>query len=147
MRTWIAMSMVLALVGPACNSSSTPDDAVAETSEDPTAEVAADTTEEPAADVEDDSPGVVCELGTIYPGGPVIDPDAPIYSDSMWTQEEVEAAFAAAKVENNAFYRGYLAAYKYPEVLECPFCACGCATMSISHLSAVDCFKDMHGFA
>ncbi len=90
--------------------------------------------------------GGICTLGTIYPGVPVIDPDAPVYSDADWTQEEVEAAFAAAKAEDNIYYRGYLAADKYPDLLECAFCSCGCAKASIHHRSDVDCFKDMHGF-
>lgn len=148
MRIWIVASTVLTLVGPACSGTSSTGDTAAETAGDPAGDVVADVTSDPVPDPDEEEPaGVACELGTIYPADGVIDPDAPVYSDSTWTQEEVEAAFAAARAENNAYYRGYLAAHKYPEVLECAFCACGCASMSISHLSAVDCFKDMHGFA
>ena len=77
---------------------------------------------------------------------PLLDPDAPVYEDARWTQAEVEAAFAEAAAEDSAAYRAYKAALAYPGLLECAWCACGCAD-SDGHLSALDCFKDMHGFA
>ena len=87
-----------------------------------------------------------CELGTMYPDAPAIDPDAPVYEDASWTQAEVTAAFAEAKAQNTYAYQAYRAASELGSLLECPFCACGCAP-SIGHRSAIDCFKDMHGFA
>jgi hypothetical protein len=90
---------------------------------------------------------VVCDLGTIYPNRQLIDPDNPDYEESGWTKQQVIDAFADAKAQNNQAYRAYRAAFQYSEYMECPFCACGCAAPSLSnHLSAIDCFKDMHGF-
>ncbi len=84
-------------------------------------------------------------LGTMYPGIGPIDPDAPVFSDATWTQQEVTAAFLEAKVQNSDAYRAYKAALSLGDILECAFCICGCHE-SIGHLSAADCFKDMHGF-
>ena len=86
-----------------------------------------------------------CDLGTMYPAKDVIDPDAPKFADANWTQQQVSAAFAQAKTDNTSAYQGYRAARDYKQYLECAFCACGCYP-SIGHLSAIDCFKDMHGF-
>lgn len=86
-----------------------------------------------------------CALGSSTPDAPVIDPDAPVYEDDAWTQAEVEVAFAGAAAEDSPAYRAYKAALAHPEYLECAYCACGCAH-SDGHLSAIDCFKDMHGF-
>jgi len=86
-----------------------------------------------------------CDLGTMYPGVEVIDPDAPVFQDGTWSQQEVVDAFAQAKAEGNTAYLGYRAARDYVQYLDCAFCACGCAP-AIGHLSAIDCFKDMHGF-
>lgn|GEM_PF-6868320 len=92
-----------------------------------------------------DASVVQCTLGTMYPGVAVIDPDNPVYEDAFNTQAQVEQKFASGKIANSKAYRGYKAAWKYPELLLCAFCACGCED-SPGHLSAVDCFKDMHGF-
>lgn len=89
--------------------------------------------------------GIVCSLGTMYPDRTVIDPDAPVYQDADWTQQAVTTAFAEAKAQNSQAYRAYKAANKYTQYLQCAFCACGCAT-SPGHKSAIDCYKDMHGF-
>lgn len=89
---------------------------------------------------------VACDLGTMYPNEPLIDPDNPVYQDATWTQQAVTQAFAQAKAENSLAYQGYRAARDYEKYMECPFCACGCEEL-IGHLSAIDCFKDMHGFA
>ena len=86
-----------------------------------------------------------CDLGTMDPDAPLIDPDAPVFSDASWTQEEVEAAFAAAREEDSTAYRAYRAAGAWPDHLSCAWCACGCAAAD-GHQSALDCFKDMHGF-
>lgn len=86
-----------------------------------------------------------CDLGTAFPDAAVIDPDAPVYSDAGWSQAEVEVAFADAASTNSTVYRAYKAANAHPDYLVCAFCACGCAD-SAGHLSALDCFKDMHGF-
>jgi len=91
------------------------------------------------------SADIVCSLGTMYPNRTVIDPDAPVYSDSGWTQQQVTDAFAQAKAQNSQAYRAYKAANKYTQYLQCAWCACGCAT-SPGHKSAIDCYKDMHGF-
>lgn len=88
---------------------------------------------------------VVCDLGTMYPGQPLIDPDAPDFEDEVYSKQQVAEAFAADKAKNGPAYRAYKAALVHQDVLECAFCACGCAP-SIGHLSAIDCFKDMHGF-
>jgi len=99
-----------------------------------------------AVDDTSSTDGVVCELGTIYPTAGVIDPDNPVYSGSDYSQAEVTAAFDEARADDSMAYRAYKAAYTWPDVMECAFCSCGCADMSIDHQSAVDCFKDMHGF-
>lgn len=88
---------------------------------------------------------VVCDLGTMYPGVALIDPDAPVFQDGTWSQQQVVDAFAQAKTDNSTAYLGYKAARDYSQHLDCAFCACGCEG-SIGHLSAIDCFKDMHGF-
>ena len=88
---------------------------------------------------------VTCELGTMYPGTGVIDPDAPVFSDANWPQDKVTQTFAQAKTDASTAYLAYRAARDYAKYLDCAFCACGCA-QSIGHLSAIDCFKDMHGF-
>lgn len=89
--------------------------------------------------------GIVCSLGTMYPDRAVIDPDAPVYHDSAWSQQEVTDSFAQAKAQDSQAYRAYKAANKYTQYLQCAFCACGCATQP-GHKSAIDCYKDMHGF-
>lgn len=89
--------------------------------------------------------GGICQLGTLYPSAGVIDPDSPVFSDEMHTQADVTDLFAKAKAESSPAYAAYLAARENAGVLGCAFCACGCAS-SIGHLSAVDCFKDLHGF-
>ncbi len=88
---------------------------------------------------------VVCDLGTMYPGVSTIDPDAPVFQDATHTQAEVTADFEQAKAAGSMAYLAYKAARDHADVLDCAFCACGCAD-SIGHLSAIDCFKDMHGF-
>lgn len=97
------------------------------------------------ADSEPSKKPVVCTLGTMYPGLPAIDPDNPDFSDDVFSKEQVIADFAEDKAKNGAAYRAYKAALENQETLECAFCACGCAP-SIGHTSAIDCFKDMHGF-
>ena len=84
-------------------------------------------------------------LGTIYPNEGQIDPDKPVYSSEWQTQEETEKAFAQAKADGTNAYKAYKAAFDNPEVLLCAFCPCGCHE-SNKHQSAMDCFKDMHGF-
>jgi hypothetical protein len=76
----------------------------------------------------------------------MIDPDAPVYQDAVWTQPEVDQAFAAAKAQSSSAYRAYRAARDHAEYMPCAFCGCGCASAA-GHASAIDCFKDMHGFA
>ena len=88
---------------------------------------------------------VVCELGTMYPGEPLIDPDAPVFDDANWSQAKVSDAFAKAKLDGAKPYLAYKAARDSAKVLDCAFCNCGCAP-GIGHKSAIDCFKDMHGF-
>ncbi|NOY25094.1 MAG: hypothetical protein GXP62_04390 [Oligoflexia bacterium] len=90
---------------------------------------------------------IECTLGSVYGDAPTIDPDNPVYSDSEWTQADIEAAFAQAQADNTTAYQAYhFAASADGSILECAFCACGCATTQ-GHLSAIDCFKDMHGFS
>jgi hypothetical protein len=90
---------------------------------------------------------VVCDLGTIYPNEPLIDPDNPDYEDGSWTTQQVIDAFADAKAQDTQAYRAYRAAFQYSQFLECAFCSCGCDAPSLgNHLSSMDCFKDMHGF-
>jgi hypothetical protein len=105
------------------------------------------------AEVEDEvagGPDVPVEpiqcLGTVYPDSGPFDPDNPIYEDEYYTQEQVTKMFAQAKEDNTKAYRAYLAAYLYPELLECAFCYCGCSEPPTNHISALDCFKDIHGF-
>lgn len=88
---------------------------------------------------------VVCELGTMYPTWPPIDPDNPDFEDDVFSKEQVIETFATDKAKNGDAYRAYKAALVHQDVLDCAFCSCGC-TPSIGHLSAIDCFKDMHGF-
>lgn len=88
---------------------------------------------------------IVCDLGTMYPDLPLIDPDNPDYEDAIYSKAQVKEAFAKDKADNGSAYRAYKAALQHQDVLACAFCACGCAP-SIGHLSAIDCFKDMHGF-
>lgn len=88
---------------------------------------------------------VACTLGTVYPNSSVIDPDNPKYSDSKYTAVQVKTEFAQAKQFNSKAYKAYKAAFEHPELMECGFCPCGCQTLD-GHESAIDCFKDMHGF-
>jgi len=84
-------------------------------------------------------------LGNMYEEAPVIDPDHPVFSDASHTAEQVAAMFAQAAAENSRAYQAYRAARDQSAVLSCAFCACGCSS-SPGHLSAIDCFKDLHGF-
>jgi hypothetical protein len=84
-------------------------------------------------------------LGTLYPDRQVIDPDNPVYEDAEWSQETVQQMFTSAKAQDAAAYRAYKAARQHAYLLEWAFCACGCDD-SAHHVSAVDCFKDMHGY-
>lgn len=96
----------------------------------------------PAGDA--DGSGSGC-LGTVYPDLAVIDPDDPSYADGDHTAEEVRAMFAVERADDTQTYRAYRAAHTWPDLIECAFCACGCAT-GLGHVSALDCFKDLHGF-
>lgn len=90
---------------------------------------------------------LTCDLGSLYEGQPSIDPDDPgDYSEEGWSNEDVIAAFEQAKADDSDAYRAYLFARDHSELLECAFCACGCSITDEGHLSASDCFKDMHGF-
>lgn len=91
-----------------------------------------------------DAQAVAC-LGTKYPEGSVIDPDNPDFEDVLNTKAEVIKKFATAKANNLPAYRAYKAALTYAHLLPCAFCPCGCDG-SEAHVSAVDCFKDLHGF-
>ena len=84
-------------------------------------------------------------LGSVYGDAPSIDPDYPIYDGEDYTQQEVTEAFAEARAQNSYAYQAYRIARDNPELMECAFCSCGCAVTE-GHISAVDCFKDMHGF-
>jgi hypothetical protein len=86
-----------------------------------------------------------CDYGTMYPAANVIDPDNPLYSDASITQQEVTDKFATAKAQNTSAYRAYRAARDNVGYMPCAYCKCGCGS-SIGHESAIDCFKDMHGF-
>lgn len=86
-----------------------------------------------------------CTLGSFYADRDVINPDDPVYEDANWSQAEVTEKFAEAKATDAQSYRAYKIAYQYPDLMQCGFCPCGC-DRSLGHLSAVDCFKDMHGF-
>lgn len=92
-----------------------------------------------------DPASLVC-LGSVYPDSGVIDPDDPKFSDEMYDTAQVKLMFQQAKTANSNAYKAYKAALKYPELLECGFCNCGCAAPPANHISAIDCFKDMHGF-
>ncbi|MGZ3424204.1 MAG: hypothetical protein ACXWUG_21485 [Polyangiales bacterium] len=95
----------------------------------------------------DASPPETTELacfGTGLPDSVLIDPDDPHFSDEGHTEEQVKAMFADAKAKDTAAYRAYRAARANADVLPCAFCACGCATAG--HRSAIDCYKDLHGF-
>ena len=89
--------------------------------------------------------GVTCDLGSSYLDLGVIDPDDPSFEDGDWAEEDVRDAFADARDHDSKTYRAYRAAREHAGLLECAFCSCGCAA-SDGHLSALDCFKDMHGF-
>lgn len=89
--------------------------------------------------------GALCQLGTMYPGVATIDPDAPVYQDKIWSQDLVTQSFADGKKQSSKPYLAYKAAREQAGVLDCAFCACGCA-QGVGHKSAIDCFKDMHGF-
>ena len=91
------------------------------------------------------TPSALCDLGSMYPTAPLIDPDAPVYQGANWTQQLVDEAFAKAKADQTTAYLGYAAARDHEKYMQCAFCSCGCGP-SIGHLSAIDCFKDMHGF-
>ncbi len=84
-------------------------------------------------------------LGTVYPDRDVIDPDDPNYAGDGYSADEVDALFAQGAAEGSDAYLAYVAAAAYPDLLECAWCACSCH-VSAGHESAVDCFKDMHGF-
>ena len=88
---------------------------------------------------------VAC-LGSIYGTAASIDPDNPDYEGDGFTKAEIAEKFTLAKQQNTQAYLAYKAALKHSDVLECAFCACGCAVQAINHLSASDCFKDFHGF-
>lgn len=88
--------------------------------------------------------GSVACLGSFQPAWPVIDPDAPVFTDAAHTQAQVETMFADARARDTAAYRAYRAARDLGDRLTCAYCACGCAVDG--HLSAQDCFKDLHGF-
>ncbi len=85
-------------------------------------------------------------LGSVYPDSGPIDPDNPVFSDAYYDQEQVSGMFAQAKADDIKAYKAYKAGHLYPELLECAFCDCGCEGPPSNHVSAVDCFKDMHGF-
>jgi hypothetical protein len=84
-------------------------------------------------------------LGSRWPERAVIDPDAPAYSDSTHDAALVTAWFEDAKHADSPAYQAYSSAHRKPELLGCAFCPCGCAAAA-AHRSAVDCFKDLHGF-
>ncbi len=92
----------------------------------------------------DEGPAIAC-YGSKDPAATLIDPDAPTYSDADNPLDDVRARFSKARATNAAAYRAYAAAKKNADVLGCGFCKCGCAR-SLGHESALDCFKDMHGF-
>ena len=93
--------------------------------------------------VDDDTPPTCLE--SVYPDEGVIDPDDPQFEDSTRTREQVQSMFAHAKETNSDVYWAYKAASDSPELIQCAYCACGCA-ITEDHLSAIDCFKDLHGF-
>ncbi len=93
--------------------------------------------------VDDDTPPVCLE--SVYPDQSVIDPDDPRFEDDAHTLEEVQVMFASARQDSSDAYWAYKAAYDHSDLIQCAFCSCGCAITS-GHLSAIDCFKDLHGF-
>jgi hypothetical protein len=99
--------------------------------------------EAPVASIIDAGPPVECR-GSKAPAAPLIDPDNPQFSDETFSNAEVRDKFLRAKNDNTAAYRAYKAALANADVLSCGFCKCGCT--SLGHVSAIDCFKDMHGF-
>lgn len=98
----------------------------------------------PAAAPVDEGPPVECR-GTSMPERDVVNPDDPTFSDSNFTNEQVREMFAKSRANNAAAYRSYSAAKANADVLSCAFCSCGCSG-PLRHMSALDCFKDMHGF-
>lgn len=84
-------------------------------------------------------------LGTVYPTRGVINPDDPNYEGDGFSKQQVSEMFSRVKAENGPAYRAYKAAFNNADNLHYAFCGCGCALVS-NHISAVDCFKDMHGF-
>jgi hypothetical protein len=96
------------------------------------------------ASLRDAPPAPQC-LGTRWPGRQTIDPDNPDFEDQTWSKAQVQGKFAEAKQQGSDAYKAYKAARVHASVLPCAFCACGCATLE-GHESAIDCFKDMHGF-
>ena len=106
--------------------------------------------DDPVISADDDStntplPEPLC-LGSVYgPDVAVINPDNPDYEGDGYTHDEVAQLFTEARAANNQAYRAYRAAYEHPDVVQCAFCLCGCAS-SVDHVSAEDCFKDLHGF-
>lgn len=88
--------------------------------------------------------GGECELGSTYGEAPAIDPAAPAAGADQTPAEEVAAAFEGLDPTSDAWRAYAFASSPQGGVLECAFCACGCATTE-GHLSAIDCFKDLHG--
>lgn len=85
-----------------------------------------------------------CKLGTGFPQLTLINPDNPDYAGDGYTKAQVKTLFADGKAKKSTAYLAYLAAYENADYISCPFCDCGC--QAAGHLSAVDCFKTMHGF-
>jgi hypothetical protein len=92
----------------------------------------------------DEGPPIECR-GSRAPEQALIDPDDPTYEDADFSNELVRTMFERSRTSNAAAYRSYRAALENADVLSCAFCACGCAG-TLKHVSAIDCFKDMHGF-
>lgn len=84
-------------------------------------------------------------MGTGYPEANIIDPDAPDYEDASHTTEQVRGLFGDARAADSQAYRAYEAAHANPDVMRCAFCPCGCSAGG--HMSAADCFKDLHGLS
>lgn len=97
-----------------------------------------------AAPIVDNGPAAAC-YGSKDAAAALIDPDNPTFADSAITNAEVREKFSRARERNSGAYRAYRAALANADVLSCAFCKCGCAG-GIGHVSALDCFKDMHGF-
>jgi hypothetical protein len=93
------------------------------------------------------APTTLCDYGSVYPNASVIDPDNPVYQDGSWTQQEVIDNFEQAKLLGKDAYPAYRAARDHAQYMECAYCKCGCGGPALGHESAIDCFKDMHGFA